>query len=58
MVTVTGWHRDHARKMLRRAAAGELPGPHAPRERVLRYGPEVTDALVRRPRSDRTKRRR
>lgn len=47
MVTIAGWHRDHARKMLRQAAAGELPGPHTPRERMLRYGQEVTDALVR-----------
>lgn len=49
MVTIAGWHRDHARKMLRQAAAGELPGPHTPRERMLRYGPEVTDAVSAAP---------
>ena len=26
VVQVTGWHRDHARKMLRRAATGQMPG--------------------------------
>lgn len=47
VVQVTGWHRDHARKMLRRAAAGDPPTPRAPREPVRRYNAEVTDALVR-----------
>ena len=47
VVQVTGWHRDHARKMLRRAAVGDLPGPRSPREPVRRYDTEVTQALVR-----------
>lgn len=27
---VTGWHRDHARKMIRRQVAGKTPGPARP----------------------------
>lgn len=41
---VNGWHRDHARKALRRAAAGP-PAPRVPREPLLKYGPEVIEAL-------------
>lgn len=38
--TVTGWHRDHARKVLRHAAAGEpLTKPRAWREPVPRDEP-------------------
>lgn len=47
VVQVTGWHRDHARKMLRRAAAGQTPTPRPPRDPARRYDTEVTDALVR-----------
>jgi hypothetical protein len=51
LVGVTGWHRDHARKALRQAvaaqAAGVEPAPRRPRVPVLRYGPEVIDALRR-----------
>ncbi|WBL19189.1 DDE-type integrase/transposase/recombinase [Citricoccus sp. NR2] len=47
VVHVTGWHRDHARKMLRRAATGETPGPRKTREPVRRYSQETTEALVR-----------
>ena len=47
VVQVTGWHRDHARKMLRRAAAGDPPTPRTPREPVRRYNADVTQALVR-----------
>ncbi len=36
LVGVTGWHRDHARKALRRAAAGPA-APGKPREPVVRY---------------------
>jgi hypothetical protein len=44
LVEVNGWHRDHARKALRRAAAGP-PSRRPIREPVLRYGPEVIEAL-------------
>lgn len=44
---VTGWHRDHARKMMRRAVAGVEPGPRQPRVPVLTYGEEVIALLVR-----------
>ena len=47
VVQVTGWHRDHARKMLRRAATGQMPGPRKPREAIRRYDTHVTEALVR-----------
>ncbi|WP_233120676.1 hypothetical protein [Tessaracoccus sp. ZS01] len=47
VVQVTGWHRDHARKMLRRAASGHLPEPRKPRETTRRYDTQVTEALVR-----------
>jgi hypothetical protein len=46
LVAVTGWHRDHARKALRHAAAGPPPPPQT-REPVLTYDQEVIDALVR-----------
>ena len=44
---VNGWHRDHARKVLRQAAAAGpgLRPPRAPRRPVLTYGPEVIEAL-------------
>ena len=45
LVGVTGWHRDHARKALRRAAAGPA-APGRPREPVVRYRSEVIDALA------------
>lgn len=48
LVAVNGWHRDHARKMMRSAVAGvdvNRP-PRKPREPVLTYGPEVIQALV------------
>src|ERR1700758_5808154 len=44
VVEVNGWHRDHARKALRRAAAGPA-GPRKPREPVVKFGPEVIEAL-------------
>ncbi len=44
LCAVNGWHRDHARKALRRAAAGP-PAARKPREPVLGYGPEVIEAL-------------
>ena len=47
---VTGWHRDHARKAIRRAlgdqAAG-APEPRKPREPVCKYGPEAVELLTR-----------
>lgn len=47
LVAVNGWHRDHARKMMRAAVAGRDPNtPRARREPVLTYGPEVIDALA------------
>lgn len=36
LVAITGWHRDHARKALRRELAGPPPA-RAPREPVYRY---------------------
>ena len=47
VVRVTGWHRDHARKMLRRAATGTPPTPRTPTQRRRLYNTEVTEALVR-----------
>lgn len=44
---VTGWHRDHARKALRYALAGQDPAPRRPREPVYRYDQDVIDALVK-----------
>lgn len=41
---VNGWHRDHARKALRVAAAGPRPA-RAPREPVCKFGPQVIEAL-------------
>lgn len=39
LVAITGWHRDHARKALRRELAGPPP-VRAPREPVYRYCPD------------------
>lgn len=47
---VTGWHRDHARRAIRRALAARArggPRPRAPRDPVYRYGPEVIEVLTR-----------
>lgn len=45
---VTGWHRDHARKMIRQQAAGqERAAQRRPREPILTYGPDVVALLVR-----------
>ena len=44
---VTGWHRDHARKMIRRRVAGIEPGPRKAREPVVTYDQAVIDLLVR-----------
>lgn len=47
---VTGWHRDHARKAIRRALADRAAGgspPRKPREPVVVYGPEVVGLLTR-----------
>ena len=46
LVAVNGWHRDHARKMIRHALAGIEPPPRQPRAPVYTYGPQVIDALV------------
>ncbi len=47
LVAVNGWHRDHARKMMRAAVAGQdVNRPRKARVPVFRYGPEVIDALV------------
>ena len=44
---VTGWHRDHARKVLRHAlSAGQEPRARTPRVPVYRYDQGVIDALV------------
>jgi hypothetical protein len=44
LAELNGWHRDHARKALRQAAAGPRP-PKRPRAPVCKYGPEVIEAL-------------
>lgn len=47
---VTGWHRDHARKAIRRELADQArggPAPRKPRVPVCVYGPEVIDLLTR-----------
>ncbi len=47
LCAVNGWHRDHARKMIRLAVAGvEVNRPRARRDPVYRYGTGVIDALV------------
>ena len=47
LCAVNGWHRDHARKMVRRAVAGQLPtGPRTPREPAWTYPEPVIDALA------------
>lgn len=43
---LTGWHRDHARKALRRAL-GPRPAARKPTRRVPVYGDEVMAALRR-----------
>jgi hypothetical protein len=44
LADLNGWHRDHARKALRLAAAGPRP-ERAPRTPIVRYGPGVIEAL-------------
>lgn len=47
---VTGWHRDHARKVIRQALAeqaGGGPAPRKAREPVTVYGPEAVELLTR-----------
>ena len=47
LVAVNGWHRDHARKAIRVAVRDGMPArTRAPREPVLRYAPEVVEALA------------
>lgn len=47
LCAVNGWHRDHARKMIRRAVAGDLPaGARRSRKPVLVYDQGVIDALA------------
>jgi hypothetical protein len=46
LAELNGWHRDHARKALRQAAAGPRP-PKRPRAPVCKYRPEVIEALRR-----------
>lgn len=45
LCAVNGWHRDHARKMVRRALTGYQPPPRSPRPPRYTYGPEVITAL-------------
>jgi hypothetical protein len=47
---VTGWHRDHARKAIRRALADQVQGgppPRKQREPVGVYGPDAVELLTR-----------
>src|ERR671910_668752 len=46
LCAMNGWHRDHARKALRLAAAGPRAA-RKPRDPVVVYGPEVIEALRR-----------
>lgn len=47
LCAVNGWHRDHARKMMRRAVAGQLTeAPRKARQPVLVYDEGVIDALA------------
>lgn len=46
ITVVTGWHRDHARKVLRLLLCGALPRPRVPGPPRYRYGPEIAEALV------------
>lgn len=51
LVAVNGWHRDHARKMIRSAVAGggtdrAVGGPRRPREPVLTYSEQAVAALA------------
>ena len=43
---VNGWHRDHARKMIRRAVNGYTPPPRPPAPPRHKYGPQVIEALT------------
>jgi hypothetical protein len=45
LVAITGWHRDHARKAIRRELAGPPP-VRAPREPVYRYDEQQIWALT------------
>lgn len=47
---VTGWHRDHARRAIRRALAGQAAGgppPRRQRDPVRVYGEEAVELLTR-----------
>lgn len=44
---VTGWHRDHARKALRHALAGQQPPPRRTRTPQYTYDEQVIDALAK-----------
>ena len=45
---VTGWHRDHARKAIRTALAGDqTAGPRRPRDPVRRYDDDAVALLTR-----------
>ena len=44
---VTGWHRDHARKVLRRMLAGKVSATRSTRAPCYVYGEDVVDALVK-----------
>jgi|SRR5271166_140476 transposase InsO family protein len=44
LCATTGWHRDHARKALRRALRPTIVKPRAPRP--PKYGPKVIAALI------------
>src|SRR5271163_3155853 len=47
LCATTGWHRDHARKALRRALRPQVVGARRPRG--PKYGPKAVAALVNRP---------
>lgn len=47
LVAVNGWHRDHARKRIRAALAGEQTRPRPPREPRYTYPVECIEALAK-----------
>lgn len=47
LTLATGWHRDHARKVLRTALVGDPARPRPPREPRYTYPPESIEALVK-----------
>lgn len=45
---VSGWHRDHARRMIRQRVVGPEPGPRTSREPVVTYGSNAVTPVLER----------